>query len=306
MKKFFIKIFIMFILLIAGISMLIVLIPSLPENSYDLAIIDKHRILADIQGPKIVLAGGSNLAFGIDSAEIQNKFHIPVVNMGLHGGIGLGRILDDIFPFMNPDDILLIVPEYSYFTNGWNGAATAYELIFDVRQYRLLWSFYYWLPSGFSGYLSTKLENIKTKTSNHHPLAYSRDGFNEYGDYIKHLKMENQPFSSSSDLGTLNQTYLYHFFQFVDNFSRKGITVTLSYPCYEEQSFRNSIGLIQKLDTIFRTKENLLVISNPEVYCFPHETFYDMVYHLNGEGRSVRTRQLIQDLQASGLFPQTP
>jgi len=301
MKKIFFKFFIMFILLIMGIG-IIILIP-LPENSYDLAIIDKHRILAETKSPKLVLAGGSNLAFGIDSAGIQDALHIPVVNMGLHAGIGLGRILDDISPFLNSGDMLLIVPEYNYFIGSWNGSETAYELIFDVRQYRLLWSFYYGLPENFLKYLSTHLHGFIQKIINaSNPLAYSRDGFNKYGDYIKHLKVENQTFFPYQDLGTINKTYLKHFFQFVDNFTGREITVALSYPSYEEQAFHNSAGIIQELDTAFKAKENLLVISTPASYCFPANSFYDGVYHLNREGRSVRTSQLIQDLKTSGLI----
>jgi hypothetical protein len=305
MKKFFKKIFILFFVLVIGSWIIIVI--QLPENFYELAIIDKHRILAATNSPKLVLAGGSNLAFGIDSAEIQNKFHIPVVNMGLTAGVGLGRILDDISPFMNSGDILLIVPEYEYFINAWNGTRAAYELIFDMRQYRLLLSPYYGLPSGFSNYLSMHLFGhligiIQKTINNPFFYSYSRDGFNEYGDYIKHLEMETLPFGSNSDLGTLNQTYFNHFFQFVYMFSKREITVVLSYPCYEEQSFRNSAEFILKLDMAFRSKENLLVLSSPESYCYPFNYFYDLVYHLNEEGRSVRTDQLIQDLQASGLF----
>jgi len=106
---------------------------TLPEYSYNLAIIDKQRILANTKSPKIVLAGGSNLAFGIDSESIQQRFNRPVVNMGLHADLGLGRILDNISPFLNSGDILLIAPEYSHFTSTWNGGRTAYELIFDAR-----------------------------------------------------------------------------------------------------------------------------------------------------------------------------
>ena len=115
--------------------------------------------------------------------------------------------------------------------------------------------------------------------------------------------MENQPFVSSENLGIINRTYLKKFFQFVDDFTKRGITVILSYPSYEEQSFRNSAELIKEMDMLFRAKENLLVISTPESYCYPAEYFYDSYYHLNVEGRVVRTDQLIRDLQASGLLP---
>ena len=281
--------------------MIIIIFLPLPENYYHLAIIDKHRILANTKSPKIVLAGGSNLAFGIESAAIQDRFSIPVVNMGISAGFGLGRILDDISRFLYTGDILVIVPEYSHFTSAWNGNGGAYELIFDARQYRLLWSSYYGLPSGFLSYISTYLKAIMPRTPN--PFAYRRDGFNEYGDYVKHLGMENRPFVSSKNVGTINQTYINSFFRFVDDFIGRGITVMLSYPGYEEQSFQNSAALIQELDVLFRAKENLLVISTPESYCFPVNYFFDTNYHLNTEGRAVRTSRLIRDLQTSGLLP---
>jgi len=302
MKKFCIKLFILFVLLVIMIG-LIIFIP-LPENSYDLAIIDKHRVLAGTKSPKIVLAGGSNLAFGIDSEAIQNEFHIPVVNMGVHAGFGLGRILHDISRFLQQGDILLIIPEYDHFVNIWNGDGAAYELIIlNVRQNHLLLSLYYGLPSGFSNYLYTHIVKIVKKTIDSSLFSYSRDGFNEYGDYIKHLGMTNQVFGTSASVGTINMTYINNFFKFIDDFTERGITVMLSYPCYQEGSFRNSIELIQEVDKVFKSKENLLVISTPVSYCFPTNYFFDTPYHLNIEGRSVRTKQLIEDLRASIFHP---
>jgi hypothetical protein len=137
-------------------------------------------------------------------------------------------------------------------------------------------------------------------------FGLSRDGFDEYGNYVKHLGMENRPFVSFGNVGTINQTYINSFFRFVDDFTERGITVMLSYPSYEEQSFQNSATLIQELDVLFRAKENLLVISTPESSCYPINCFYNTGYHLNTEARAVRTNQLIRDLQATGLFPQSP
>ena len=290
------KIFILFVLLIAG-TVIIIFLP-LPGNSYNLAIIDKHRILSSTKSPRIVLAGGSSLAFGVDSAEIQDKFQIPVVNTAVHAGFGLGRMLDDISRFLNPEDILFIIPEYDQFTNAWNGGATAYDLVFDTRQYRLLWSSYYGLPNGFFFYMQTYLKSF-VYNAIPNPFAYSRDGFNEHGDYVKHLGFTNRPFSPAGSLGVLNQSYLNNFFRLVDNFTKRGITVMLSYPGYEEQSFRNSAALIQELDALFRAKENLLVISSPGSYCYPADYFYDTVYHLNMTGRTAHTGQLIRDLQTN-------
>jgi hypothetical protein len=301
MKKFLVKIVILGILLFATALGVVLLFP-LPEYAYNLAIIDKHQLLENTESPKIVLAGGSNFAFGVDSKAIQDKFHLPVVNLGMHAGFGLGRILDDISPFLRRGDILLIAPEYSHFTTAWNGGEAAFDLIFDARQYRLLWSFRYGLPGGFIGCIKAHLLVIFARLSTPDPRAYSRYGFNEYGDYVKHLTKKPVPFSSYGNLGLLNQSYLNRFFQFIDDFTARGITVLLSYPSYEEQSYRVSAERIQELDEAFRAKENLLVISRPQDYCFPTPLFYDTTYHLNREGRTRRTAQLLEDLRSSGIL----
>lgn len=59
------------------------------SGGYNAALIDKVERLRSIDGPKIVLIGDSNLAFGIDSKKIEEALDMPVVNMGLHAGLGL-------------------------------------------------------------------------------------------------------------------------------------------------------------------------------------------------------------------------
>ncbi|HPG73671.1 MAG TPA: hypothetical protein PLM49_05215, partial [Bacteroidales bacterium] len=60
------------------------------------AIIDKHKRIDSIKSPKIIFAGGSNLPFGIDSKMIQDSLHTPVVNLGLHAGLGLDFMLNEL------------------------------------------------------------------------------------------------------------------------------------------------------------------------------------------------------------------
>jgi hypothetical protein len=290
-------------------------------------ILDKHQRLMDTAAPRLVLAGGSNLAFGIDSETLQNGLGMSVVNTGIHAGIGLGRILDDIAPFLQSGDTLVIAPEYSHFTGAWNGDPAAWELVSDTRHYSLLvsdtfiaaeyrrfagsWNgdsggglvsdtrhlagaTLYGLPTDFPQYAQNKLLALIPRPSN--PITYTRDGFNEYGDYIKHLAIENQPFTPAPPLEPLNPQYLARFFQLVAAFTERGIRVILTYPSYEEVSFYNSVDRIRELDAVFRARENLTVISTPDDYCFPTGFFYDTIYHLNAHGRAVRTELLLRDL----------
>jgi hypothetical protein len=333
MKKLLLKLAVLCALVFVSLA-IIALLPS-PRNSYMRAILDKHQRLMDTTAPRLVLAGGSNLAFGIDSETLQNELGIPVVNTGIHAGIGLGRILDDIAPFLQNGDTLVIAPEYLHFTSKWNGGSAAWDLVSDTRRYSLLvsdtfitpeyrrfasnWngdsgagpvpdtlrSFLagatlYGLPTGFPEYATGKLLALLPHSLN--PLTYTRDGFNEYGDYIKHLGVENQPFTPEPPLEPLNPQYLARFFQLVASFTGRGVRVILTYPSYEEVSFYNIVDGIRELDTVLRARENLTVVSTPDDYCFPTNFFYDTTYHLNAQGRAVRTERLLHDLRVSGLF----
>jgi hypothetical protein len=294
MKKLFFKLLILFLPVISLLIIIIILFP-LPFNSYNLAIIDKHRRLEHTGTPRIVLAGGSNLAFGIDSKLIQNALDIPVINTGLHAGFGLGRMLDDLTPFLHSGDTLVIVPEYHHFESTWKGSEAAYTLIFDARQYRLLVNpGLYGFPSRIAPHLTSKVFAMIPRPPN--PLVYTRDGFNEYGDYVKHLTIADQPFASDTQVKNLNERYLTLFFRLIDAFTLRGITVLISYPSFEEPLFFASEPFIRKLDAAFRDK-SLMVISKPEDYAFPRNCFYDGSYHLNAKGRELRTARLIRDLE---------
>ncbi|MDR1469741.1 MAG: hypothetical protein LBT00_10655 [Spirochaetaceae bacterium] len=310
MKKLFLKL--LLLSLPVTIPAMVVALFPLPSNSSVLAIIDKHRRLKQTESPRLVLAGGSNLAYGIDSGRIQDALNIPVINAGLNAGFGLGRILDDLVSRLNSGDILLIAPEYDHFSSSWNGTeialwngdGTAYNLIFDAHQYRLLVKpTVYGFPSGFLSYLQSRKKRVSDFKNNifaktppiPNPLAQLRDGFNEYGDYVKHLTMENRELVSYEPIENIEARYLARFFRLVDTFSKRGVTVLISYPSYEEALFLASEPFIRELDAAFRDR-GVTVISSPEDFAFPWDCFYDTVYHLNAKGRERRTSRLIRDL----------
>ncbi len=76
---------------------------------------DKHEALETTAPPRIILVGGSNVAFGIDSEKMENELHLSVVNTGLHAGIGLPYMLNDVKPYLKEGDTIIIIPEYSQF-----------------------------------------------------------------------------------------------------------------------------------------------------------------------------------------------
>ena len=67
--------------------LLLFVIPIKDSQNYLMANRDKLHVLSATISPKVVLVGGSNLAFGIDSELISKSLGMPVVNMGLHAGL---------------------------------------------------------------------------------------------------------------------------------------------------------------------------------------------------------------------------
>ena len=92
MLKFLKKILLFFLLLlieIAGITAFsYFVIGSQYQYNYQASLIDKVERLTSIDEPKIILVGHSNLSFGIKSEMLEEALGMPVVNLGLHGGLG--------------------------------------------------------------------------------------------------------------------------------------------------------------------------------------------------------------------------
>ena len=92
MKRFLMKV-VLFIALICIIMLGIVgfdryIIGGQYKLGYQASLVDKIERLESINESKIILVGNSNLAFGIYSDQIEEDIGMPVVNLGLHGGLG--------------------------------------------------------------------------------------------------------------------------------------------------------------------------------------------------------------------------
>lgn len=78
------------------------------ENFYNASLIDKVNRVESIDEPKIVLIGDSNVAFGVRSELIEEALDMPVVNMGLHAGLGAAFHEEMAKLNVNPGDIIII------------------------------------------------------------------------------------------------------------------------------------------------------------------------------------------------------
>ncbi|MEO0790863.1 MAG: hypothetical protein AAFY36_19515, partial [Bacteroidota bacterium] len=91
----------------------------------------KQARLQQIPGQKLILIGGSNLQYGINSAYLSEQLGIPVVNMGLQGSIGLAYYFQEIMPSINEGDLVFLLAEhYLYnYKSAAQGGQALYNLI---------------------------------------------------------------------------------------------------------------------------------------------------------------------------------
>ena len=116
MKKrvvFFTKCLIMLALI--AVFCFVIVMPQYLLN-YQASLIDKNERLCSIDGAKIVLVGNSNWAFGVDSQKLEEAMGMPVVNMGMHGGIGNPFNEQAAVQNIHEGDIVII--SYSNFADG--------------------------------------------------------------------------------------------------------------------------------------------------------------------------------------------
>ena len=89
--------------------------PHIYSKTYYAALVDKVNYLESVKGKKkIILIGGSNVAFGFDSKTLEKTFpDYKAVNFGLYAMLGTKIMLDLAIDSVGKGDIVFIIPEIS-------------------------------------------------------------------------------------------------------------------------------------------------------------------------------------------------
>ncbi len=257
--------------------------------------------------PKLLLVGGSNLAFGMNTEAVANALEMPTYNMGVHAGLGLSFMLKSLEPHINKGDIVVVVPEYSQYGTGLYGADELLTALTDIipeqkkyLSYYQMWQLSTKLPKivgrkVFHATLKTLAPN-KYKEDKHLSPLYHKNTFNQYGDATKHWNAPPIAIAAAKVEGTLDPAAFDCLNAFITNIEAKGGTVLVSYPCYQASSFDKSLKYIHSLDSTLQ-KNNIQLLNTPQRYKMKDEHCFDTYYHLTKEGLNLRTQLLIEDLK---------
>lgn len=309
MKRFFVKVLVFAFLITFLMGIIAIsdykIIGSQYQFSYNASLADKIERLEAINEPKIILVGNSNLAFGIDSHRIEESLGMPVVNLGLHGGLGNAFHEEIAKQNINRGDIVIVC--HSDFSDSDTISDTELALltydykdsvfqVFRTKDYKDLLKAY---PAYLrKSYLLWLLQKGNKKEDS----CYSRDAFNMYGDVIykpEEGQVDAEYFENNASslpkvseicANRLNELNLYCI--------EKGATLVVAgYPiergAYNKYSIEEYVEFQNELEEYLECP----IISNYTDYFYPYEYFYNGPLHLNEIGRQVRTEQLIDDLE---------
>ena len=75
----------------------------------------KEQAAFAVSGEKVVFVSGSNIVFGLDSQKLAKSWNLPVINFGVHGGLGVAYILERSKRVLKAGDIAILPLEYNYY-----------------------------------------------------------------------------------------------------------------------------------------------------------------------------------------------
>ena len=314
MKKLILKLIIIISLILVSCAAILLLTP-LDESHYLRELPIKHELIKKTDSPKVILVGGSGLAFGFDSMQLKEKTGLNVVNMALHAGFGLQYMLEEVKPYIYSGDIVVIISEYDYFFNPvlYGGTALNEMLFFFPRGAAFLsskncLSILQNFPEMLQRCYSTTYDSVihkKIIKINKNVCIYCKDSFNEYGDATRHLKLPlPEKFNDKYGIVKVNKysldavNILNNFYSFIQ---KKNAAVYFIYPSIPDYVYNKNKKNIKSLHTYIKKRLKIRVLGEPDNFIYPRHCFYDTYYHMNHKGRLFRTERVIELLKAEIL-----
>lgn len=271
----------------------------------------KYDRLYGIEEDKVVVIGGSAMAFGIRSDLMEEDLGRPVVNYGLYANLGTKYMLDTARDAIQEGDIVIIAPEQnsqslSEYFNGeavWYTADGNFGILNKVssEDRASLWS-------GFLPFVSGKFGAYSAGVKPMPDGVYNVDSFNEYGD-IAYSDREHNVMSMGYDPATpisfsrevISEDFIGYLNDYAADLRSRGATVYYCFSPMDRLGLENGTGRenIEDYYNYLREKLKFEILGSPESRILDSVWFYDSNFHLNASGAVLYTRQLSLDLKAA-------
>lgn len=284
--------------------------PQYSETFYG-ALGDKFDRLTQIEEEKIIVVGGSSVAFGLDSELLEEYTGKPCVNFGLYAALGTKLMLDLSRAGINEGDTVIIAPELDPQTLSMYFSAEStlmaldgrYDLARFVRGDDRLS-----LLGGLYKHATEKLSHYRNGTAPSPVGVYRSDSFDEYCD-VEWDRPENvmPMYYDPNTVVTLgkemiSQEFIDYLNEYIKFCRRRGAEVYFSFCPVNEMALADGTtpDSISAFEEYLSSVIDCEFISYLDDYVMEAGYFYDTNFHLNDTGVTVRTLTLAQDLRYAG------
>lgn len=268
----------------------------------------KYERLKETSGKRIVLVGGSGVAFDCDSALMDDFFpSYEIVNFGMYAGLGTKAVMDLSENYIHEGDIVILSPEqseqtFSDYFNGeymWQAADGAFGMLRDLKSEN-----FEAMLGNFPRFALEKLNYVMKGQKPQTDSIYQKKSFNIYGDIELDTCRENilpngydvnQKVRFTEDV--VQPEFMDYMNDWAKRLEKKGAVVWYRYCPVNKRSVEDMDDLAA-YDVFLRQKLDFPVIGNPENSLMEAEWFFDTNFHLNQPGKEVNTVQLIRDMKA--------
>lgn len=268
----------------------------------------KYERLKETSGKRIVLVGGSGVAFDCDSALMDDFFpSYEIVNFGMYAGLGTKAVMDLSENYIHEGDIVILSPEqseqtFSDYFNGeymWQAADGAFGMLRDLKSEN-----FEAMLGNFPRFALEKLNYVMKGQKPQTDSVYQKKSFNTYGDIELDTCRENilpngydvnQKVRFTEDV--VQPEFMDYMNDWAKRLEKKGAVVWYRY-CPVNKLSVEDMDDLAAYDVFLRQKLDFPVIGNPENSLMEAEWFFDTNFHLNQPGKEVNTVQLIRDMKA--------
>ena len=284
------------------------LIPSQYGDTFMGELKHKVQLLCETEGKRIILVGGSSVAFGIDSTLLEQHFpEYRVINFGMYAALGTTVMLDLSEPYIREGDIVILMPEQQaqtlsdYFDASvmWQGVDGACELLLSLtpEQQGMMLGY-------FPGFAAQKFAWGLRGDMLQPEGVYRRDSFNRHGDVVSEICSQNvMPggFDTNTpirfDPAIVTGEFIERVNAYAAAVTEKGAILWYGF-CPMNASALETGSDVDAFYDALQAQLTFPILGNPHNSILDAGWFYDTNFHLNASGKTVYTRNLIRSIKA--------
>lgn len=286
-----------------GLVVAVVFMPL--ANDYYRAFSDKMRRLHQLPGERAIAIGGSGLAFGMDSEAVERAIGRPVVNMGLHAGLGIDFMFRHVLPELRAGDLVVVIPEYGTLSDAGivdEGVISATLLSEPRSTLRLVQGAD--LKPMMRGFTDVALRRLivdpgialQRRTGRRTDYMSDHRSFDARGDETGHLDAPSRQDEWKMTVDPRIGGHVDILNTFAKAVEARGARAVFLYASLPESVARDNAEALGDIEATINERLVMPHIGRPSDAVQPDANFFDTPNHPNVRGRAVATARIVSSL----------